>query len=149
MDNTYEDELNDIIAQHERNMTIFKKSYALAKLYPNDPNYTTDYVESKKRLTDLSQSLIDLNYRILTSINKVNDTSIDANNNINISKNTSETLDNELTNIVGQINSAKQMSQDFKKIYTEQYIANIAMLMGVVFSSTALVYVFGKMPSSG
>lgn len=146
---TYEDELNDIIADYERNMTIFKESYALAKLYPNDPTYTTSYIESKKNLTDLSQSLLDLNSRIQSSINNFNETSADANENININRDTSETLDSELTNIVGQINSAKQMSKDFKKIYTEQYIANVAMLMGIIFSSTALVYVFGKMPSSG
>ena len=47
---TYEDELNDIIADYERNMTIFKESYALAKLYPNDPSYTTSRV--RWRLTE-------------------------------------------------------------------------------------------------
>ena len=51
-------------------------------------------------------------------------------------------LEDELSFIEGEVGGAKQMAEDYKIRYTQQYLLNWSMFIGIVLSSATLFYTF-------
>jgi len=140
----YEDDLNAIKSSYECNMNTFKEYYTLTKMYPNDESYADTYNTSRSNLIKLSKNLFLMNNLIQKDIDDLKNNSTDVNRNIEENESKKSGLVSHLNFITGEVNGAVQMSQDYKLLYTQQYMSNISMIIGIIASFSATYYVFRK-----
>jgi len=140
----YEDELKAIKNSYECNMNTFKEYYTLTKIYPTDESYQEKYNTSRSNLIKLSKNLFLMNNLIQKDINNLQQSSSDVNENIKEGESKKSGLLSHLNFITSEVNGAVQMSQDYKLLYTQQYMSNISMIIGIIASFSATYYVFRK-----
>jgi len=143
-DTEYDADLQALRDSYECNMKSFKEYYTLTKMYPNDKTYTSGYNSSRSNLIQLSKNLFLLNNLIQQDIDSLHKQSVNVNKTIQESESKKSGLVSKLNFLSGEVNGAIQMSQDYKILYIEQYVSNIAMVIGIIASFGATYYVFSK-----
>jgi len=135
------DALND---SYECNLKSFRHYYILTKMYPSDSQYKKDYDNARSNLVKLSKNLFLVNNQIQTSLDEFSATSTTLNKTIGLSETEKASLQTKIGNVDGEIGGARQLAQDFKTLYTEQYLSNLAMILGVGISSVVLYSTYKK-----
>lgn len=140
----YDEDLKAIKSSYECNMNTFKEYYILTKMYPNDESYAKLYNTSRNNLIKLSKNLFLMNNLIQKDIDELQKNSENINTNIKENETKKSSLSSHLNFITGEVNGSVQMSQDYKLLYTRQYISNISMIIGIIASFSATYYIFRK-----
>ena len=143
-DTDYDTDLQTMRDSYACNMKSFKEYYTLTKMYPTDKSYTDGYNNARKNLIQLSKNLFLLNNLIQQDIDALHKQSVNVNKTIQESESKKSDIMSKLNFLSGEVNGAIQMSQDYKALYVQQYVSNIAMIIGIIASFGATYYVFNK-----
>ena len=138
----YENQLDAFKVSYSCNLKSFKEYYILTKQFPEDDTYAKGYQSAKSNLVELSRNLFLLNNMIQKDIDSLQVDSGANTSEINTHKGIRSGLEDELTFIEGEVGGAKQMAEDYKIRYTQQYLLNWSMFIGIVLSSATLFYTF-------
>ncbi len=143
-DTEYDANLQAMRDSYACNMKSFKEYYTLTKMYPTDKTYTDGYNSARRNLIQLSKNLFLLNNLIQQDIDTLHKQSVSVNKTIQESESKKSGLVAKMNFLSGEVNGAIQMSQDYKVLYVQQYVSNIAMVIGIIASFGATYYVFRK-----
>ncbi len=138
----YENQLDAFKVSYKCNLKSFKEYYILTKQFPEDDAYAKSYQSAKSNLIELSRNLFLLNNMIQKDIDSLQVDSDVNTDEINNHKDIRGGLENDLTFIQGEVGGAKQMAEDYKIRYTQQYIANWSLFIGIIVSGATLFYTF-------
>ena len=135
-------EINTLKEAYDCNLATFKEYYVLTKLYPQDNSYLQKFTEAKNNMIKLSKSLFLLNNELHTKIENMNKDSKEVNRNITTNQVETDSVEQELEYALAQVGGAEQMSKDYKKLYTDQYILNWSFFIGGLAALYITYYTF-------
>lgn len=135
-------EINTLKEAYDCNLATFKEYYVLTKQYPQDNSYLQKFTEAKNNMIKLSKSLFLLNNELHTQIENMNKDSKEVNRNITTNQVETDSVEQELEYALGQVGGAEQMSKDYKKLYTDQYILNWSFFIGGLAALYITYYTF-------
>ena len=135
-------EINTLKEAYDCNLATFKEYYVLTKLYPQDNSYLQKFTDAKNNMLRLSKSLFLINNELHKNIEDMNKDSKEVNNNITTQQVETDSVEQELEFATGQVGGAKQMSNDYKKLYTDQYILNWSFFIGGLAALYVTYYTF-------
>ncbi len=142
----YGEDIDALSESYHCNLQTFKKYYVLTRLYSGDEQYAQEYDQAKTNLVKLAKNLFLVNNEIQNEISKLKNSSGDVNTSIEHALAQKEHVAKQMLHIQGNINSAEQMSKDYTRLYTMQYLSNLSMLVGV-FVAAGLYYRCFRRPS--
>ena len=135
-------EINELKEAYVCNLASFKEYYVLTKLFPQDNSYLQKFTEAKGNMIKLSKSLFLLNNQLSKNIENMNKDSKEVNRNITDNQTEKDSVEKELDYALGQVGGAEQLSHDYKKLYTDQYILNWSFVIGGLAALYATYYTF-------
>ena len=135
-------EINKLKESYDCNLATFKEYYVLTKLFPQDNSYLQKFTEAKNNMIQLSKSLFLLNNELHTKIEDMNKDSKEVNTNITNNQIEKDSVEKELEFAMGQVGGAEQLSSDYKKLYTDQYILNWSFFIGILAALYITYYTF-------
>ena len=142
----YGEDIDALTAAYHCNLQTFKEYYVLTRLYSDDESYAQKYKQAKTNLVKLAKNLFLVNNEIQNEIGKLKKDTGNLNSNIKNILAKKEHAEKQIDHIQGNVDSAEQMSSDYTKIYTLQYISNLSMIFGV-FVAAYLYYICFRRPS--
>lgn len=142
----YGEDIDALSESYHCNLQTFKKYYVLTRLYSGDEQYAQEYDQAKTNLVKLAKNLFLVNNEIQTEISNLKSNTGNVNTNIENNLTQKQHVAKQMLHIQGNVASAEQMSKDYTKLYTMQYLSNLSMLMGV-FVAAGLYYRCFRRPS--
>lgn len=140
-------EINTLKAAYDCNLATFKEYYVLTKMYPQDDSYLQKFTDAKNNMIQLSKSLFLLNNELHKNIENLKKDSKEVNEKITINQVGKGDVEQELEYAEGQVGGATQLSNDYKKLYTDQYILNWSFFIGGLAALYITYYTFSLQKS--
>ncbi len=125
-------EINSLKESYDCNLVTFKEYYVLTRKYPHDDSYKQKFNDAKNNLIALSKNLFLLNNKLQLDIEEMKNDSNSLNEKLNSNQETTDSIQTELNFAESQIGGAKQLSEDYKVLYTQQYILNWSFVIGIL-----------------
>lgn len=138
------EEINTLKEQYMCNLGTFKEYYTLTHMYPNDESYLKKFNEAKNNLTQLSKHLFLLNNQLQKKIENMKKDSVSLNTQLDSHEENKDTINDELEYAKSQVGGAVQLSDDYKILYTNQYILNWSFFIGIVVAGWVTYKTFSK-----
>jgi hypothetical protein len=142
----YGEDIDALSESYHCNLQTFKKYYVLTRLYSGDEQYAQEYDRAKTNLVKLAKNLFLVNNEIQNKISRLKSNTGDVNSKIENALTQKQHVAKQMLHIQGNVDSAEQMSKDYTKLYTMQYLSNLSMLLGV-FVAAGLYYRCFRRPS--
>jgi hypothetical protein len=122
----------------------FKKYYVFFNKNPTYSEYQTIYANLQGNINSTANELSSISKDVITNLQSIGDALLKMNNFIEIEKNKNSKLKSIESKINNKYNGSKIMIEEYKQIYTEDYIKNILIFVGIIISGTALIKVFSN-----
>jgi hypothetical protein len=122
----------------------FKKYYVFFNKNPTYSEYQTIYANLQGNINSTANELSSISKDVITNLQSIGDALLKMNTFIEIEKNKNSKLKSIESKINNKYNGSKIMIQEYKQIYTEDYIKNILIFLGIIISGTALIKVFSN-----
>jgi len=122
----------------------FKKYYVFFNKNPTYSEYQTIYANLQGNINSTANELSSISKDVITNLQSIGDALLKMNNFIEIEKNKNSKLKYIKSKINNKYNGSKIMIEEYKQIYTEDYIKNILIFVGIIISGTALIKVFSN-----
>lgn len=137
-------EIDTLKKQYMCNLATFKEYYTLTHMYPNDDSYLQKFNEAKSNLVQLSKHLFLLNNEIQKKIENMKRDTDSLNIQLDNHEENKGTINKELEYAKSQVGGATQLSDDYKILYTDQYILNWSFFIGIVVAGWVTYKTFSK-----
>lgn len=137
-------EINSLKESYDCNLATFKEYYVLTKQFPNDQDYLQKFTDAKNNMIQLSKSLFLLNNRIQKQIEDMKSDSDSMNTQLDNVEEDKQNISQEITYAESQVGGAKQLSDDYKTLYTNQYILNWSFFVGILATGWITYRTFSK-----
>lgn len=138
------EEINTLKKQYMCNLATFKEYYTLTHMYPNDQTYLKEFNNAKNNLTQLSKHLFLLNNDLQKKIENMKKDTDTLNTQLDSHEENKDTINTELEYAKTQVGGASQLSNDYKVLYTDQYILNWSFVIGIVVAGYVTYKTFSK-----
>ena len=137
-------EIDTLKKQYMCNLATFKEYYTLTHMYPNDQTYLKEFNNAKTNLTQLSKNLFLLNNELQKKIENMKRDTESLNYQLDNHEDNKDTMKTELEYAQTQVGGAAQLSEDYKVLYTDQYILNWSFVIGIIVAGYVTYKTFSK-----
>lgn len=140
----FKSQIDTLKQQYPGYLDNFKRYYILTKQFPTDDSYTRGYECSRGNMQKATKDLFLINNNIQLEIEKIKASTIVLNENISNKKAQKVVLERKHTDAIREIGGAQTMISDYKKIYVLQYISNITIFLGLIFTGVLISKTFRR-----
>ena len=137
-------EINTLKESYDCNLATFKEYYVLTKKYPNDESYLQEFTGAKNNMTQLAKSLFLVSNRLQKDIETMKKDSTSLNTKLDDHEEENSAIKREVEFSQSQVGGAVQMSEDYKLLYTNQYVVNWSFFLGILIAGWATYSTFSK-----
>jgi len=140
----FKEQIDALKKSYDCNLVTFKEYYVLMKQYPADEQYSKKFMEVKTTLTRLAKNLFLLNNELQVEIEKMKNDSTTLNQQLGTQEGSNGNIKKEIDLAKGEVGGSVQMSEDYKVLYTRQYITNWSMFIGILVAGWVSYTTFSK-----
>jgi len=140
----FKEQIDALKKSYDCNLVTFKEYYVLMKQYPADEQYSKKFMEVKTTLTRLAKNLFLLNNELQVEIEKMKNDSATLNQQLGTQEGSNGNIKKEIDLAKGEVGGSVQMSEDYKVLYTRQYITNWSMFIGILVAGWVSYTTFSK-----
>ena len=116
----------------------FKKYYVFFNKTPENQEYQNSFEIIKANLNKINSDLFILSNDVQSSTNELNQELLDLNDLIKQEKDINEELKLKLGIVEHKNNAATELLHDYKYIYSEEYLRNWALFVGILIVGVSI-----------
>jgi Rad3-related DNA helicase len=117
----------------------YKKYYIFTNKNPEVDEYQNYYLDAKNQLLDLSNKLLNMSKNIENNILELNKKNKLLIKKLNEEKEENEELNELLRSLKSTENGSKELINNTKELYNNQYYQNIELFFGILIVSSFLI----------